>query len=88
MNPSAPGAARAAAADLGGAGGNGKARFRTGCRLAGGAEKLVCSTAPAAVRQTHFPAGEQDLEKLCAFRTPAQVRLIFEEFFSVGAGWR
>jgi len=40
----------------------------------------------AAVSQTHFPPGEQDLDKLCAFRTPAQVRLIFEEFFSVGAG--
>jgi ATP-dependent DNA helicase RecG len=39
-----------------------------------------------AVRQTHFPTGEQDLDKLCAFRTPAQVRLIFEEFFNVGAG--
>ena len=39
-----------------------------------------------AVHQTHFPPGEQDLDKLCAFRTPAQVRLIFEEFFSVGAG--
>ena len=39
-----------------------------------------------AVRQTHFPPGEPDLDKLCAFRTPAQVRLIFEEFFSVGAG--
>jgi ATP-dependent DNA helicase RecG len=39
-----------------------------------------------AVRLTHFPTGEPDLDKLCAFRTPAQVRLIFEEFFSVGAG--
>jgi ATP-dependent DNA helicase RecG len=39
-----------------------------------------------ALRETHFPAGEQDLEKLCAFRTPAQVRLIFEELFSVAAG--
>jgi len=39
-----------------------------------------------AVRQTHFPPGEQNLDKLCAFRTPAQERLIFEEFFSVGAG--
>ncbi len=39
-----------------------------------------------AVRQTHFPQDEQNLEKLCSFRTPAQVRLIFEEFFSVGAG--
>ena len=40
----------------------------------------------AALRETHFPAGEQDLEKLCAFRSPAQVRLIFEELFSVAAG--
>lgn len=39
-----------------------------------------------AVRATHFPPKDEDLEKLCAFRTPAQVRLIFEEFFSVGAG--
>jgi ATP-dependent DNA helicase RecG len=39
-----------------------------------------------AVLQAHFPAGQPDLEKLCAFRTPAQIRLIFEEFFSVGAG--
>ncbi len=39
-----------------------------------------------AVRQTHFPPDEHDLNELCAFRTPAQVRLIFEEFFSVGAG--
>jgi len=39
-----------------------------------------------ALSQTHFPSTEQDLEELCAFRTPAQVRLIFEEFFSVSAG--
>ncbi len=39
-----------------------------------------------AVRETHFPPDGQDLDQLCAFRTPAQVRLIFEEFFSVGAG--
>jgi ATP-dependent DNA helicase RecG len=39
-----------------------------------------------AVAQTHFPPPGQDLEELCAFRTPAQERLIFEEFFSVGAG--
>ena len=38
-----------------------------------------------AVRETHFPPDGQDLDQLCAFRTPAQVRLIFEEFFSVGA---
>ena len=40
----------------------------------------------SAVHETHFPQQELDLEKLCAFRTPSQVRLIFEEFFSVGAG--
>ena len=39
-----------------------------------------------AVAQTHFPPLGEDLEKLCNFRTPAQQRLIFEEFFSVGAG--
>ncbi len=40
----------------------------------------------AALRQTHFPASDQPLEQLCNFRTPPQVRLIFEEFFNVGAG--
>jgi ATP-dependent DNA helicase RecG len=40
----------------------------------------------AALRQTHFPDSAQPLEQLCNFRTPAQVRLIFEEFFNVGAG--
>ncbi|MGB7591388.1 MAG: ATP-dependent DNA helicase RecG [Terriglobia bacterium] len=39
-----------------------------------------------ALRQTHFPDSDQPLEPLCNFRTPAQVRLIFEEFFNVGAG--
>jgi len=39
-----------------------------------------------ALRQTHFPEGDQPLETLCQFRTPAQIRLIFEEFFGVGAG--
>jgi ATP-dependent DNA helicase RecG len=39
-----------------------------------------------ALRQTHFPDGDQSLEDLSNFRTPAQVRLIFEEFFNVGAG--
>jgi len=40
----------------------------------------------AALRQTHFPDSGQPLEQLCNFRSPAQVRLIFEEFFNVGAG--
>jgi ATP-dependent DNA helicase RecG len=39
-----------------------------------------------ALLQTHFPDQDQRLEDLCRFRTPAQVRLIFEEFFNVGAG--
>jgi ATP-dependent DNA helicase RecG len=39
-----------------------------------------------ALRQTHFPDSAQPLEQLCNFRTPAQVRLVFEEFFNVGAG--
>ncbi len=39
-----------------------------------------------ALRLTHFPDQNQPLEKLCEFRTAAQVRLIFEEFFNVGAG--
>jgi ATP-dependent DNA helicase RecG len=40
----------------------------------------------AALRQTHFPDSDQPFELLSTFRTPAQVRLIFEEFFNIGAG--
>jgi ATP-dependent DNA helicase RecG len=36
--------------------------------------------------QAHFPADGTSLERLHAFRTPAQVRLIFEEFFLFQAG--
>jgi ATP-dependent DNA helicase RecG len=39
-----------------------------------------------ALHQTQFPPPDQRLEDLLRFRTPAQVRLIFEEFFNVGAG--
>jgi ATP-dependent DNA helicase RecG len=39
-----------------------------------------------ALRQTHFPDPDQPFADLSRFRTPAQVRLIFEEFFNVGAG--
>jgi len=39
-----------------------------------------------ALRQTHFPDSTQPVEALARFRTPAQVRLIFEEFFNVTAG--
>ena len=40
----------------------------------------------AALRATHFPDAQSPLEQVASFRTPAQVRLIFEEFFGVGAG--
>jgi ATP-dependent DNA helicase RecG len=40
----------------------------------------------AALRGTHFPSKEEALEDLARFRTPAQVRLIFEELFNVSAG--
>ncbi len=40
----------------------------------------------AALSQSHFPGPQHPLEELCRFRTSAQVRLIFEEFFSVSAG--
>lgn len=36
------------------------------------------------LRQTHFPESVPSLEDLAHFRTPAQARLIFEEFFTVG----
>ena len=39
-----------------------------------------------AVRETHFPAADTDLRLLNAFRTPAQFRLIFEEFFWLECG--
>ncbi len=42
----------------------------------------------ASVLQTHFPDKPEmsRTEDLCRFRTPAQIRLIFEELFNVGAG--
>lgn len=39
-----------------------------------------------ALRELHFPPQETDLRLLNAFRTPAQVRLIFEEFFWLQVG--
>lgn len=39
-----------------------------------------------ALRLMHFPEENVKLEDLSRFRTPAQVRMIFEEFFNVGAG--
>jgi ATP-dependent DNA helicase RecG len=39
-----------------------------------------------AVQQIHFPAAGEDLRLLNAFRSPAQFRLIFEEFFWLECG--
>jgi ATP-dependent DNA helicase RecG len=39
-----------------------------------------------AVRETHFPPPDADLRLLNAFRSPAQFRLIFEEFFWLECG--
>jgi ATP-dependent DNA helicase RecG len=40
----------------------------------------------AASRELHFPAQETDVRLLNAFRSPAQFRLIFEEFFWLECG--
>ena len=40
----------------------------------------------SAFRLTHFPDGHQAFEELAQFRTPPQIRLIFEELFNVSAG--
>jgi ATP-dependent DNA helicase RecG len=39
-----------------------------------------------AIRQTHFPPADADLRHLNEFRSPAQFRLIFEEFFWLECG--
>jgi ATP-dependent DNA helicase RecG len=39
-----------------------------------------------AIRELHFPAAEADLRVLNSFRSPAQYRLIFEEFFWLECG--
>jgi ATP-dependent DNA helicase RecG len=40
----------------------------------------------SAIRELHFPAAHADLRVLNAFRSPAQYRLIFEEFFWLECG--
>ncbi|TAM78748.1 MAG: ATP-dependent DNA helicase RecG [Acidobacteria bacterium] len=40
----------------------------------------------SAFHQTHFPDGEYAFDELARFRTPPQIRLIFEELFNVSAG--
>ena len=43
-----------------------------------------------AIAESHFPPNEASVDELNAFRTPAQRRLIFEEFFlfQIGHAWR
>jgi ATP-dependent DNA helicase RecG len=44
-------------------------------------EKLKFPSRRDALIQTHFPSGDESVEALNLFRSPAQQRLIFEEFF-------
>jgi len=43
-----------------------------------------------AIADSHFPSNDAPVEQLNAFRTPAQRRMIFEEFFlfQIGHAWR
>jgi ATP-dependent DNA helicase RecG len=43
-----------------------------------------------AIAESHFPSNDASVELLNAFRTPAQRRMIFEEFFlyQIGHAWR
>lgn len=49
-------------------------------------ERLNLRDLTAATREIHFPAPGADLRALNAFRSPAQVRMIFEEFFWLETG--
>jgi ATP-dependent DNA helicase RecG len=44
----------------------------------------------AAIEASHFPPNDASVDQLNAFRTPAQRRMIFEEFFlfQIGHAWR
>jgi ATP-dependent DNA helicase RecG len=44
----------------------------------------------AALEESHFPPNDASVDVLNAFRSPAQHRLIFEEFFlfQIGHAWR
>jgi ATP-dependent DNA helicase RecG len=49
-------------------------------------ERLKLPDRWTAIRQTHFPPPDSDLRLLNSFRSPAQFRLIFEEFFWLECG--
>jgi ATP-dependent DNA helicase RecG len=53
-------------------------------------ERLALQPRREALEEAHFPPTEAEVETLNAFRTPAQRRLIFEEFFlyQIGHAWR
>jgi len=49
-------------------------------------ERLKMPDRWTAIRESHFPSPDADLRLLNAFRSPAQFRLIFEEFFWLECG--
>ena len=49
-------------------------------------ERLKMPDRWTAIRDVHFPPADSDLRLLNAFRSPAQFRLIFEEFFWLECG--
>ena len=49
-------------------------------------QRLKLPGLAAAIRETHFPPPETDIRLLNNFRTPAQFRMIFEEFFWLETG--
>ncbi len=48
--------------------------------------KLKLPDLDTAIREVHFPPPDSDLRMLNAFRSPAQFRLILEEFFWLETG--
>jgi ATP-dependent DNA helicase RecG len=53
-------------------------------------ERLQLMPRRAALEEAHFPPNDAPVERLNAFRMPAQRRMIFEEFFlfQIGHAWR
>jgi len=53
-------------------------------------DRLALVPRRMALEEAHFPPNEASVDELNAFRTPAQRRLIFEEFFlfQLGHAWR
>jgi ATP-dependent DNA helicase RecG len=53
-------------------------------------DRLQLMARRAALEESHFPASDAPVDVLNTFRTPAQRRMIFEEFFlfQIGHAWR